>query len=59
MPADERPVDPEAPIDVMDDGEPGEPQPLGPLVAAVREREARSRNGSCAAASTPSARART
>ncbi len=39
MPADERPVDAGAPIDVMDDGEPGAPGPLGPLVEGVRERD--------------------
>ena len=40
MPADERPVDPSTPIDVMDQGEPGRPQPLGALLDAFRAREA-------------------
>jgi hypothetical protein len=40
MPADERPVDPSTPIDVMDQGEPGRPQPLSALLDAFRAREA-------------------
>jgi hypothetical protein len=40
IPADERPVDRSAPIDVMDDGQPGRPQRLGTLLDGLREREA-------------------
>ncbi len=40
IPADERPVDPSTPIDVMDDGQPRRPQPLGTLLDAFRAREA-------------------
>ena len=40
IPADERPVDLSAPIDVMDDGQPRRPQPLGTLLDALRAREA-------------------
>jgi Sulfatase len=40
IPADERSVDRGAPIDVMDDGEPRRPQPLGTLLDGLRAREA-------------------
>jgi Sulfatase len=40
IPADERPVDPGTPIDVIDDGQPGQPQPLGTLLDGLRAREA-------------------
>jgi len=40
IPADERPVDPGTPIDVMDDGQPGRPQPLGQLLDGLRARNA-------------------
>jgi hypothetical protein len=39
VPARERPVDASTPIDVMDDGKPGRPQPLGTLLDGRRERE--------------------
>ena len=59
MPADERPVDPAAPIDVSHAGEPALTRAARLRPGQARARARRSRPGCCATASTRSARART